>query len=112
MFPKGLGGLGDISGMFKQAMSIKDSIEELKETLAEERIEASAGGGMVTIVMNGKQEVLSLSIEPDLINPEEPEVLETLIKAAVNEANHKVQIFVKDRMTELTGGIDIPGITS
>lgn len=109
MFPKGI---GNISGIFQQAMNLRENIDQLKEELGRERIEASAGGGMVTVVMTGKQEVLSIQIDPELINPDDPEMLETLLKAAVNEANRKVHEFVKERMSSLTGGLDIPGITS
>lgn len=112
MLPKGLGGLGDLGNMMKHAMDLKSNLEKIKESLAEERIEASAGGGMVTVVMNGKLEVLSMSIDREIINPEEPEMLETLVAAAMNEANRKAQELVKGKMTELTGGIDIPGLTS
>lgn len=109
MFPKGL---GNISGIFQQAMGLRDNIEQLKQELGRERIEANAGGGMVTVIMTGKQEVLSVHIEPELLNADDPEMLETLLKAAFNEANAKVHEFVKSRMTTLTGGLDIPGITS
>jgi hypothetical protein len=109
MFPKGI---GNISGIFQQAMNLRENIEQLKDELANERVEATAGGGMVTIVMTGKQEVLSIDIEPELINADDPEMLETLLKAAVNEANRKVHEVVKQRMSTLTGGLDIPGITS
>ncbi len=112
MLPKGLGGLGDIGNMMKHAMDLKSNLEKLKESLAEERVEASAGGGMVTLVMSGKLEVLSISIDPEIIDPEDPEMLETLVAAAMNEANRKAQEKVKEKMTELTGGIDIPGLTS
>ena len=109
MLPKGI---GDLGGMMKQAMSLKANLDDLKETLGNERIEASSGGGMVTIVMTGKQEILSVKIDPEIINSDDPEMLETLIQAAANEAIRKVQELVKSKMTELTGGIDIPGITS
>lgn len=109
MLPKGIGGLG---GMVKHALALKGKMEELKESLADERIEASAGGGMVKVVMSGKLEVVSISIEPEVIDKEEAEVLETLLVAAMNEANRKAQEMVKAKMTELTGGIDIPGVTS
>ena len=112
MLPKGLGGLGDIGNMMKHALELKSNMEQLKETLAAERIEASAAGGMVTVVITGKLEVISVKIDPDIINPEDPEMLETLVAAAMNEANRKAQEMVKEKMTELTGGIDIPGITS
>ena len=112
MLPKGLGGLGDMGNMMKHALELKSNMEKLKEALANERIEAAAGGGMVTVVMTGKQEVISIKIDPEIITPDDPEMLETLVAAAVNEANRKAQELVKAKMSELTGGIDIPGITS
>ena len=108
---KGLGGLGNLSGVFKQAMEMKAKVEELKETLGQERIEATAGGGMVTVVLNGRFELESLRIDPEVIDREDPEMLETLVRAAVNEGVRKVQELIKGKMTEVTGGIDIPGLT-
>lgn len=112
MFPKGLGGLGNMGNLLKQAMDMRQNMEQMKESLANERVEATAGGGMVTIVMNGKMEAQSIKIDPEIVNREDPEMLETLVLAAVNEANRKAQELVRDKMTELTGGIDIPGLTS
>jgi len=109
VFPKGL---GDLSGMLKQAMQAKQRIEELRESLGNERVEAGAGGGMVNVLMNGKFEVLEIKIDPEVITPDDPEMLETLITAAINEAVRKTQDLVRSKMTELTGGFDIPGITS
>lgn len=109
MLPKGLGNLG---GMMKQALQLKDRMEELKESLGSERIEASSGGGMVKVVISGKLEVVSVSIEREVIDKDESEVLETLVAAAMNEALRKAQDLVKSKMTELTGGINIPGLTS
>lgn len=105
-------GIGNISGLLKQAMSVKGKIEELKESLGNESIDASAGGGMVNVVMNGRFEVLSLTIDPEVIDKDDPEMLQTLIRAAINEATRKTQDLVKERMTEITGGIDIPGLTA
>ncbi len=110
MFPKGLGSLGDLSNMLKQAMEVKGKIEELKERLADETVEVSAGGGMVSVAMRGNFEVLSLKIDPEVIDKEDPEMLETLIRAALNEGIVQVQELVKSKMRELTGGIDIPGL--
>ncbi len=107
---KGLGDLGKLGGMLKQAMEVKERIEAVKEQLAEERVEASAGGGMVTLVMNGKLEVLSIKIEKDVIDPNDPETLETLVRAAFNAGSDKVRELMKARMTEVTHGIDIPGL--
>lgn len=109
---KGLGDLGKMGGMLKQAMEMKERMEELKEQLGNERIEASSGGGMVQLVMTGKMEMLSIKIDPEIINPDEPEMLETLIQAAVNDGTHKAQDMVKEKMQEMAGGIDIPGLTS
>ena len=108
---KGLGDLGKMSGMLKQALEVKQNIEKLKESLGDERVEATAGGGMVSVVMSGKMELLSVKIEPEAINPDEVEMLETLIRAAVNEGVNKAQALVKSKMSELAGGIDIPGLT-
>ena len=112
MLGKGLGGLGDMAGMMKQAMELKSKMAEIKENLGNETVEASAGGGMVTLVMTGKMQVVSIKIDPEIIDAENPEMLETLVQAAFNEGTEKVQELIKDTMTEMTGGIDIPGLTS
>ena len=109
---KGLGDLGKMGGMLKQAMEMKERMEELKEQLGDERIEASSGAGMVQVVLMGKMELLSIKIDPEIINPDEPEVLETMVQAAINEGTKKAQELVKERMQEMAGGIDIPGLTS
>ena len=108
---RGLGDLGKMGGMLKQAMEITQRIEELKEELANERVSASSGGGMVQVELNGKMQVIGLKIEPEVINPEEPEVLEALVQAAINEGVTRVQEMLKQRMQDVTGGMDIPGIT-
>jgi len=108
---KGLGDLSKLGGVRKLAMETKNRSEALKESLVDERISASAGGGMVSIEMNGKMEVLSVSIDPEVINKEEREMLETLVRAAYNEAAGKVRDLVKSKMSEVAGGLDIPGLT-
>lgn len=112
MFGKGLGGLGNMGQLMRQAMDIKANMERLKEELAQERVEGSAGGGMVTVAMNGKMEVLSVKIDPTIINPADPAILETLVAAAVNEATQRAQDRMREKMSEITGGLDIPGLTS
>jgi len=111
MLPKGLGQLGQMGNMLKQAMEMKGRIEELKERLAEETVEASAGGGMVTMIFSGKFEVLEVMIDPSVISADDPEMLQTLVQACINDGIHKVQQLMKDRMAEVTGGLNIPGIT-
>jgi len=108
---KGLGQLGNLHNMLQHARQMKEQIEVLKEKLGDERVEASAGGGMVTVTMNGKFEVVAVKIDPEVINKDDPEMLETLVRAAANDAVRKVQELVKAKMTELTGGLEIPGLT-
>lgn len=108
----GLGNLGNLPGLLKQAMEVKGRIESFKEGLAEQTFEASAGGGMVTVAINGKFEVLSVKIAPEIISKDEPEVLETLVRAAMNEVVRKAQEMIKAKMAEVTGGLDIPGLGS
>lgn len=112
MLGKGLGGFGDMAGLVKHAMDLRSNMESLKEQLGSETVEAAAGGGIVKVVMNGKMELLSLTINPEIMDPEDPEMLETLVAAAVNEGIRKAQDLLKTKMSQLTGGIDIPGITS
>jgi len=111
MLPKGLGNVGNMAGMMKQVMELKGRIEEIKEQLGHETVEASAGGGMVTVVMNGKHEVLSITIDPALIDKEDPDTLQMLVQAACNEAVRKTKDMVKQRMEEVTGGMNIPGLS-
>jgi DNA-binding YbaB/EbfC family protein len=101
-----------MGNMLRQAMEVKEKMEAMKATLGEERAEGSAGGGMVKVTITGKFEVIDVSIEAEIINPEEKEVLETLVRAACNEAVHKIQDRIKELMSQATGGIDIPGLTS
>jgi len=107
---RGLGNLGQLSGLLKQAVEMKGKIEELKEQLAQETVEAAAGGGMVKVVMTGKFEVVELHIDPEVIDKDNAEMLETLVQAALNEGIRQVQGLIKSKMTELTGGIEIPGL--
>lgn len=104
-------GLGDLGGLLKQAMDVKQRVEAFKEQLSSEQVEASAGGGMVSVIITGTFEVVSLKIDPELINKDEPEMLETLVRAAFNEATRKVSELIKDKMSEVTGGLDLPGFT-
>ena len=106
------GDIGKMGAMLKQAMEVKAKMEQLKESLGEERVEGQAGGGMVQVVLTGKMELISIKIDPEIINPADPAFLETMVQAAFNEGIGKAQDLVKSKMTEMTGGIDIPGLTS
>ncbi len=105
-------GLGNIGNIMKQAQQMQQKMGEIKDQLEKEEVTASSGGGMVKVTMNGKQKVTSIKIDPEVVNKEDVEMLEDLIYSAVNEAQDRVQEMVKERMGELTGGINIPGITS
>lgn len=99
-----------MAGMLKQAMEMKQKMEALKEQLADETVEASAGG-MVKVVFNGRMELLELTIDPEVVEEKDKEQIEFLVRTAVNEGLRKTQQMMRDRMQEITGGLDIPGLT-
>ena len=101
------GGMGQ---MMKQAQKMQAKIMKIQEEMAERTVEASAGGGMVTVSANGKQEVLAVRIEPEVVDPEDVDMLQDLITAAVNEALKKSQEMVAEEMAKVTGGLQIPGL--
>lgn len=102
----------NIQQMMKQAQKMQKKIEEAQAEASEEIIEASAGGGMVTVKMNGRQEVLGITIDKDVVDPEDVEMLQDLMVAAVNEAVKKSQEAVQEKLQKVTGnlGINLPGI--
>lgn len=104
------GDIGKMGSMLKQAMEVKAKMEELKDTLGNERVEGASGGGMVQLVLTGKMELVSIKIDPELINPADPQYLETMVLAAFNDGIYKAQDLVKAKMSEMTGGMDIPGL--
>ncbi|HPQ70480.1 MAG TPA: YbaB/EbfC family nucleoid-associated protein [bacterium] len=101
------GGMGNLMKMAQQAQK---QMAKLQEELAEKTIEAGAGGGMVTATVNGKQELISIRIEKDVVDPEDVEMLQDLIVAAVNEALRKAQEMISGEMSKITGGMNIPGL--
>jgi DNA-binding YbaB/EbfC family protein len=96
--------------LLKQAQQMHNKITELQEEMAGKTVEASSGGGMVSIVMNGKQEVLSIRIDPEVVNREEIDMLQDLIAAAINEAIRKSHEMMTEEMKKITGGLAIPGL--
>jgi nucleoid-associated protein EbfC len=100
-------GMGD---MMKQAQKLQAKMIKLQEELAEKTVETSAGGGMVKVVANGKQQIVSIKIEKEVVDPEDVEMLQDLILAAVNDALAKSQEMVSGEMGKLTGGLKIPGL--
>ena len=104
MFDKGW------TGLFKQATQMQSKLAEIQEGLAKKTIEVSTGGGMVKVVANGLNEIISVKIDDELINMNDREVLEDLITGAVNEATKKVKEMAQEEMTKVTGGVKIPGL--
>jgi len=100
-------GLGNI---LKQAQEIHSKISQLQEQMAGKTVEASSGGGMVSVVINGKQEILSIRIDPEVVSREDIEMLQDLVAAAVNEAIRKSQEMMTEEMKKITGGLSIPGL--
>jgi len=101
------GGMGNI---MKQAQQMQQKMLKIQEEMAERTVEASVGGGMVTVVANGRSEVISVKIEPQAVDPDDVEMLEDLVLAGVNEALRKAQEMMANEMTKLTGGMKIPGL--
>lgn len=100
----------NFSGMIKQAKKLQERMASMQAELESKTVAASAGGGMVTVVMNGKYEVISLKIEKEVVNPGDVEMLQDLIAAAVNEGIRKVQEMTSSAMSQITGGFNIPGL--
>ncbi len=96
--------------MMEQAQQLQSKMLKLQEEMAEKTVEATAGGGMVKVVANGKQQVVSMQIEREVVDPDDVEMLQDLILAAVNEALSKSQEMVSEKMSRLTGGLNIPGL--
>lgn len=99
-----------MGGMIKQAQKLQRQMAKMQEELAERTVEASSGGGMVKVVANGKQEVVSLHIEPEVVDPDDIDMLQDLVLAAVNDALKQSQEMVSSEMGKLTGGLNIPGL--
>jgi DNA-binding YbaB/EbfC family protein len=96
--------------MMKQAQQLQSKMLALQEEMASKTIEATAGGGMVKVVANGKQQLVSIQIEKEVVDPDDVEMLQDLILAAVNDALSKSQEMVSQEMSKLTGGLNIPGL--
>ena len=101
--------LGDIGNIMKQAQQLQERLSQVQDTVARQTVEASAGGGMVKVVVNGKHEVVSLTIDPSVLK-EDVELVQDLVLAAVNEGIRSAQKMVADEMTKATGGLKIPGL--
>jgi hypothetical protein len=92
----------------RQAQKLQDEMKRIQDEMAERTVEASAGGGMVTVVANGKQDIVSLKIDPEVVNKDDVGMLEDLIVAAVNESRRRAQELMMSEISKITGGMGIP----
>jgi hypothetical protein len=99
--------MGDL---LRQAEKLQAELKRAQDQLGEKTVEATSGGGMVTVVANGKQEIISIKIDPEVVNRDDVEMLEDLIVAAVNEARARAQELMMTEMGKITGGMGIPGL--
>ncbi|HEU5360824.1 MAG TPA: YbaB/EbfC family nucleoid-associated protein [Candidatus Deferrimicrobiaceae bacterium] len=100
----------DMQGILRQAQQMQERLARLQEELAGKTVEASAGGGMVTVVVNGRQEVVSVRIEKEVVSPDDVELLQDLVTGAVNEAIARSRKMMAEEMAKVTGGMNLPGL--
>lgn len=96
--------------MMKEAQKLQEKMLAMQDEIAKKKVDATAGGGMVTVEANGKQELLSIKIDPEVINKDDAQMLEDLVLAACNEALRKSRELVQQELGKLTGGMKIPGL--
>jgi len=101
---------GNMNNMIKQAQKMQQQMLKLQEELEQKTVEASDGGGAVTVVASGKKEIMEIKINPEVVDPDDVEMLQDLVLAAVNEALRKAEEMVASEMGKLTGGLNIPGL--
>lgn len=103
-------GGGNMNNLVKQAQKLQKQMEDLKGELETKSVEAASGGGAVLAVVNGKKQLLDIKIKPEVIDPDDAEMLQDLIMAAVNEALNKAEAMMAEEMGKITGGMNIPGL--
>ena len=110
--PKGMGGGGpqNMQAMLKQAQKMQEQIEQKKAELEQKEYVVSSGGGMVEVTMTGNHEVKAIGINPEVVDPEDVEMLEDMLVAALNEANRQIDEEAEREMDAATGGMNIPGL--
>ncbi|HAJ27357.1 MAG TPA: YbaB/EbfC family nucleoid-associated protein [Syntrophus sp. (in: bacteria)] len=103
--------MANFGNIMKQAKKMQERMARLQQELETKTVDASSGGGMVSVVVNGKFEIITLKIEKDVVNAEDVEMLQDLVMAAVNEGVRKAQEMTTAEMSKITGGLNIPGLT-
>lgn len=104
----GMGNMGNMNGMMKKMQKLQNQMQKMQEDLKQRTVDVSAGGGAVKLVMNGEKQVQSITIDPEVVNPEDVEMLQDLIAAAFNEGLQKVDDMLTSEMSKLTGGLGLP----
>jgi DNA-binding YbaB/EbfC family protein len=99
-----------MAGMMRQAQKLQAKLARVQEELAEKQVEGSAGGGMVVVRANGRQEILGIKIDPEVVDPEDVEMLEDLVLAAIQQAREKAQAMAEEAMQKATAGLIPPGM--
>ena len=103
--------MAGIGKFLKQAQKMQKDMAKIQTEMANKTVEATAGGGMVTVIVNGNQEITSIKIEKEVVDSDDIEMLENLVIAAINEGLRKSKEMVTGEMSKLTGGLNIPGLT-
>ena len=101
---------GNMGNMLKQAQQLQSQMKKIQEELEHKTVEASSGGGMVTVKVNGRQEILSVIIDPEIMKQNDIEMLQSLVMAATNEALKQSQTVAQNEIEKLTGGLNLPGL--
>jgi len=109
--PRGMGGgPTNMQGMLRQAQKLQEQMAQLQQELEQREYEVTAGGGMVTVKINGKKEIIKIDIKPEIVDPDDIETLADVITAGVNEAIRKVEETNASELAKITGEINIPGL--
>ncbi len=110
-YPRGMSmGGGNMNNMLRQAKKMQEEMEKAQEALSQKELEASVGGGAVSVKVNGKKEILSITVSPEAVDPDDVEMLQDLLVSAVNEALRKADEAAASSLGALTGGMNIPGL--
>ncbi len=109
-FPGMPGGMGNMNQMLKQAQKMQQDMAKIQEELGEKTVEVSVGGGAVSVVASGNNEIKEIKIKPEAVDPDDVEMLEDLVLLAVNEAIKKAEDMKATQMSKVTGGMNIPGM--
>ncbi len=101
----------NLGNIMKQAQKMQAQMAKIQEEMSQKTVEATSGGGMVAVKVNGRQEFISVKIDPEVVTSDDVEMLEDLVLAAVNEGLRKSQAMMSEEMSKVTGGLNIPGLT-